>query len=132
MDKLRDSLWLNYDREGLTLSAERFKKGKLNGKRVVFYLRNQIERGELKILSETTYRDSLKEGPFRTFFSSEKLKLEGQYIRKPHTRGSDQWNQRKYQAIGRNPMKQQEPRLASLPKFDFSYTAIYLLCTSFF
>ena len=70
---------MNYDREGLTLSAERFKKGKLNGKRVVFYLRNQIERGELKILSETTYRDSLKEGPFRTFFSSDKLKEEGQY-----------------------------------------------------
>lgn len=79
LDKLRDSLWLNYDREGLTLSAERFKKGKLNGKRVVFYLRNQIERGELKIMSETTYRDSLKEGSFRTFFSSEKLKEEGQY-----------------------------------------------------
>lgn len=79
LDKLRDSLWLNYDLEGLTLSAERFKKGKLHGKRVVFYLRNQIETGELKILSETTYRDSLKEGPFRTFFSSEKLQTEGQY-----------------------------------------------------
>ena len=78
-DKLRDSLWLNYDREGLTLSAERFKNGKLHGKRVVFYLRNQIERGELKILSETTYKDSLKEGPCRTFFSSKKLKEEGQY-----------------------------------------------------
>ena len=79
LDKLRDSLWLNYDREGLTLSAERFKNGKLHGKRVVFYLRNQLENGELKILSETTYKDSLKEGPCRTFFSSKKLKEEGQY-----------------------------------------------------
>lgn len=79
LDKLRDSLWLNYDREGLTLSAERFKNGKLHGKRVVFYLRNQLESGELKILSETTYKDSLKEGPCRTFFSSKKLKEEGQY-----------------------------------------------------
>jgi antitoxin component YwqK of YwqJK toxin-antitoxin module len=78
-DKLRDSLWLNYDREGLTLSAEIFKKGKLHGKRVVFYLRNQIERGELKILSETTYKDSLKDGPCCTFFSSERIKEVGQY-----------------------------------------------------
>lgn len=79
LDKLRDSLWLNYDREGLTLSAEHFKNGKLHGKRVIFYLRNQVERGELKILSETTYKDSLKDGPCRTFFSSEQLKEEGQY-----------------------------------------------------
>ena len=79
LDQLRDSLWLNYDRNGLTLSAENFKKGKLNGKRVVFYLRNQIERGELKILSETFYKDSIKDGPFYSFFSSEKLKAQGQY-----------------------------------------------------
>ena len=79
LDQLRDSLWLNYDRNGLTLSAENFKKGKLNGKRVVFYLRNQIERGELKILSETFYKDSIKDGPFYSFFSSEKLKEQGQY-----------------------------------------------------
>ena len=61
------------------MSAENFKKGKLNGKRVVFYLRNQIERGELKILSETFYKDSIKDGPFYSFFSSEKLKEQGQY-----------------------------------------------------
>tara|TARA_B100001287_G_scaffold275153_1_gene282135 strand:+ start:1449 stop:2201 length:753 start_codon:yes stop_codon:yes gene_type:complete len=78
-DKLRDSLWLNYNREGLTISAEQFKNGKLHGKRVVFYLRNQLERGELKILSETSYKDSIKDGPFYSFFSSEKLKEEGQY-----------------------------------------------------
>ena len=31
-DQLRDSLWLNYDRTGLTLSAERFKEGATRGK----------------------------------------------------------------------------------------------------
>ena len=68
-DQLRDSLWINYDRTGLTLSAERFKEGKLEGKRVVFYLRNQLERGDLRVLSETNYKDSLKNGPFKLFFS---------------------------------------------------------------
>jgi antitoxin component YwqK of YwqJK toxin-antitoxin module len=79
-DRLRDSLWLNYDRSGLTLSAERFKKNKLNGKRVVFYLRNQLERGELRILNETNFVDSLKQGDFACYFSSGALQERGQYL----------------------------------------------------
>ena len=79
-DQLRDSLWINYDRTGLTLSAERFKEGKLEGKRVVFYLRNQLERGDLRVLSETNYKDSLKNGPFKLFFSSGAIQETGQYL----------------------------------------------------
>tara|TARA_B110000037_G_C17034331_1_gene470910 strand:- start:417 stop:1169 length:753 start_codon:yes stop_codon:yes gene_type:complete len=75
----RDSLWLTYDRDGATLFAEHYKKGKLNGKRVVFYLRDQIEFGSLNVLSETVYREGLKEGSYIALFSSGKLKERGQY-----------------------------------------------------
>jgi len=79
-DQLRDSLWLNYDRTGLTLSAERFKEGQLEGKRVVFYLRNQLERGDLRVLSETNYKDSLKNGSYKLYFSSGAIQESGQYL----------------------------------------------------
>lgn len=78
-NKLRDSLWLNYNREGLTISAERFEKGKLDGKRVVFYLKDQLEWGRLYKKSETTYADSLKEGPYTSYFSSGKIMEKGFY-----------------------------------------------------
>tara|TARA_B110000908_G_C10265869_1_gene463872 strand:+ start:5638 stop:6390 length:753 start_codon:yes stop_codon:yes gene_type:complete len=78
-NQLRDSLWLTYDIEGATVVAERFKNGKLDGKRVVFYLRDQIENGLLNVLSETNYNEGVKEGVYIALFSSGKLKEKGAY-----------------------------------------------------
>jgi len=79
LDQKRDSTWVNYNQQGLTVSMEKFRKGKLNGKKLTFYLQNQIERGEVKVLSETHYKDSLKSGPYRELFSSGNVRLSGQY-----------------------------------------------------
>ncbi|MGY8788306.1 MAG: toxin-antitoxin system YwqK family antitoxin [Fidelibacterota bacterium] len=80
LDKQRDSIWVNYNLQGLTLSMEKYRYGKLNGKKVIFYLQNQIETGEIKVLSEINYKDSLKSGAYSQFFSSGTLKLNGQYL----------------------------------------------------
>lgn len=79
LDQKRDSTWVNYNQQGLTVSMEKFRKGKLNGKKLTFYLQNQIERGEVKVLSETHYKDSLKSGLYRELFSSGNVRLSGQY-----------------------------------------------------
>jgi antitoxin component YwqK of YwqJK toxin-antitoxin module len=75
----RDSIWINYNNAGLTLSMENFKNGKLEGKKVTFYIQNQIENGEIKVLSESFYKDSLKSGPYVERFSTGKIKLSGHY-----------------------------------------------------
>ena len=79
IDQKRDSIWINYNQQGLTVSMEKYRKGKLNGKKVMFYLQNQIEQGETRMLSETYYVDSLKSGSYREFFSSGNIKLMGQF-----------------------------------------------------
>ncbi|MGB1646160.1 MAG: toxin-antitoxin system YwqK family antitoxin [Crocinitomicaceae bacterium] len=96
LDKKRDSIWINYNQSGHTVSMEKYKEGKLNGKKLTFYLQNQIDRGEIKVLSETYYLDSLKSGPHRELFSSGKVRLSGQYLKDlPH----GLW--RKFDAEGR-------------------------------
>lgn len=75
----RDSIWINYNNAGLTLSMENFKNGKLEGKKVTFYVQNQIENGALKVLSECFYEDSLKSGTYIERFSTGRIKLSGQY-----------------------------------------------------
>ncbi len=79
LDQRRDSLWINYNPQGYRVSMEKYRDGKLNGKKVMFYIQNQIERGELKVLSETVYSDSLKSGPYLEYFSSGTLKKRGAY-----------------------------------------------------
>ena len=81
LDKKRDSIWINYNQSGHTVSMEQFREGKLNGKKLTFYVQNQIELGEIKVLNETTYLDSLKSGPYRELFSSGKIRVLGQYTK---------------------------------------------------
>ena len=79
LDQKRDSLWINYNPQGYRVSLEKYRDGKLNGKKAMFYIQNQIDRGELKVLSETVYSDSLKSGPYLEYFSSGTLKKRGAY-----------------------------------------------------
>ena len=79
LDQRRDSLWINYNPQGYRVSMEKYRDGKLNGKKAMFYIQNQIDWGELKVLSETMYSDSLKSGPFLEYFSSGIVKKRGAY-----------------------------------------------------
>ena len=79
LDQKRDSLWIKYNREGYTVSIEKYRKGKLNGKKVMFYIQNQIDSGELKVLSEEIYLDSVKSGPYIEYFSSGIVKKRGAF-----------------------------------------------------
>jgi len=79
LDQKRDSLWINYNLQGYTVSMEKYRDGKLYGKKAMFYIQNQIDRGELKVLSETMYADSLKSGPYIEYFSSGIVKKRGTY-----------------------------------------------------
>ena len=78
-EQKRDSIWINYNNIGQTISLEKYRDGKLEGNKILFYLRDQLERGEIKVLSQTLYEDSIKNGPYREFFSSGKIKQTGQY-----------------------------------------------------
>ncbi len=79
-DQQRDSVWINYNEAGLTVSVERYIEGRLNGKKLIFYLEDQLEKGEVLLLSETMYKDSLRNGPYKEFYSTGKAKQSGQFV----------------------------------------------------
>jgi len=75
----KDSLWKTYNEQGFLVSAEYYKNNRLNGEKRIYYLQNQLERGELKIAQLDTYKDSILHGPHTAYFSSGKLKENGRY-----------------------------------------------------
>lgn len=79
LDQKKDSTWVNYNEEGLVLGVESFKKDKLNGKKVIYYLEGQVETEKLNPLSVANYLNDTLHGEYKEFFSTGKLKLTGKY-----------------------------------------------------
>jgi antitoxin component YwqK of YwqJK toxin-antitoxin module len=80
-DQKKDSVWANYNPEGYVIGTEEYKEDKLNGKRVLYFLRSQQESGKMDILSIAFYKDSVLHGEFNEFFSNGKLKKSGVYAK---------------------------------------------------
>jgi antitoxin component YwqK of YwqJK toxin-antitoxin module len=79
LDQKKDSTWVNYNEEGLVLAVESFKKDKLSGKKVIYYLEDQIETEKLNPLSVANYKNDTLHGDYREYFSTGKLKQIGKY-----------------------------------------------------
>jgi len=79
LDQKKDSTWVNYNEEGLVLGVESFKKDKLNGKKVIYYLEGQVETEKLNPLSVANYLNDTLHGEYREYFSTGKLKQIGKY-----------------------------------------------------
>lgn len=77
-NKLKDSLWYNYSKLGELSSIEPYKFNKLNGIKIIFYLEGQQDN-KPKILRKESYKDSLLNGPYESFFTDGKLKQKGTY-----------------------------------------------------
>lgn len=80
-DQKKDSIWANYNVEGYVLGTEEFKEDKLNGEKVLYYLRSQQESGKIDVLSISNYKDSVLHGAYKEFFSNGKLKKTGNYLK---------------------------------------------------
>ncbi|MFM6933854.1 MAG: toxin-antitoxin system YwqK family antitoxin [Flavobacteriales bacterium] len=76
----KDSIWLNYNEHGEMVSAESYVDDQLNGKRIVYYLNDQLIDGKLTILSICNYVNNVRQGNYKEYFSSGKLKMNGEYL----------------------------------------------------
>ena len=79
-DQKKDSIWINYNERGELVSAESYVDDKLNGKKIIYYLNDQLEAGKMNILSITNYENDLRHGNFKEFYPSGKVKLTGKYV----------------------------------------------------
>lgn len=79
-DQKKDSIWINYNERGELVSAESYIDGKLNGKKIIYYLNDQLEAGKMNVLSITNYENDLRQGNFKEFYPTGKVKLTGAYV----------------------------------------------------
>jgi antitoxin component YwqK of YwqJK toxin-antitoxin module len=70
IDKVKDSLWVYYDRMGKKSSEELYLKGKKEGTWKLYYPNGQVSR-------LMTYKADKKNGPFKEFFMDGKPKVNG-------------------------------------------------------
>jgi antitoxin component YwqK of YwqJK toxin-antitoxin module len=78
-DQKKDSIWINYNERGELVSAESYVDDKLNGKKIIYYLNDQLEAGKMNILSVTNYVNDLKDGAYKEFHPTGKVKMTGNY-----------------------------------------------------
>ena len=77
----KDSIWMNYNERGELASGESYKNDKLNGKKINYYLNDQLETGEQKVLSVTIYMDDLRDGAFKEYYPNGKMKMSGNFVK---------------------------------------------------
>lgn len=72
----KDSVWWYFNDRKEVLSRENYIKGKLDGE-VVIYYPTDPSKDKLKIYEITTYKDGVKNGEWKQYFSNGKLKAKG-------------------------------------------------------
>lgn len=77
----KDSIWVNYNEAGELLSTEMYANDMLNGKKIVYYLKDQLEFGTLNVLSICYYENNLRNGNYKEYHPSGKLKINGDYLK---------------------------------------------------
>ena len=76
INKIKDSVWLEYTSKGELSTQENYKIGNLDGIKYIFYPK---ESGKPQIAQQYTYINGKLEGPAKEFFPDGVLKMEGNY-----------------------------------------------------
>lgn len=84
-DQKKDSIWTNYNERGELVSVESYENDKLNGKKINYYLNDQLEAGTLNVLSVANFIDDVRDGAYKEFFPNGKLKISGIYVKGART-----------------------------------------------
>lgn len=66
----KDSIWLNFGPSGRISNSETYKNDLLNGKKIVYFIPEDINDKSKKVSSVQMYTDSLLNGPYLEYFES--------------------------------------------------------------
>ena len=78
-DQLKDSIWVNYTPSQRKSSSETYLNGKLNGKKIIYYIPDNIDDKSQIPSVIFTYKDNLLDGKYIEYFSDLSNKLIGKY-----------------------------------------------------
>ena len=77
IDKEKDSTWVQYDDRGIISYQEDYKKGKLDGQRVVFYEPNN---GQYKVMEYSYWKGGIQHGEYKKYHPNSSIAEEGNYV----------------------------------------------------
>ncbi|MDG1914852.1 MAG: hypothetical protein P8I55_09725 [Crocinitomix sp.] len=73
----KDSTWVQYDDRGVISYQEDYKRGKLDGQRVVFY---EPQNGKYKVMEYSYWKAGLQHGEYKKYHPNSNLAEEGNYV----------------------------------------------------
>lgn len=79
IEQIKDSTWWYFTEDKKMLSKENYENGKLNGEVVVYYPTDPKTEA-VKVFEITNYKDGLKNGKWKQYFKSGKVKATGNYL----------------------------------------------------
>ncbi|MFT5780114.1 MAG: antitoxin component YwqK of YwqJK toxin-antitoxin module [Crocinitomicaceae bacterium] len=77
-DLMKDSIWVNWDKNGKLSSKESFKLDSLDGIKVVYYVPKDGDRSQ-RPSSVSRYKEGKLHGDYQEYFDSGKMKVRGKY-----------------------------------------------------
>lgn len=78
INKLKDSLWIQFDSRGKFSYTDNWKNGKLHGEKVVYYETDKTT-GKTLPAQVISYKNGLLDGPVKEYFQGGKIKMEANY-----------------------------------------------------
>ena len=78
-DMKKDSIWLNFGPSGKLSSSETYKNDLLDGKKIVYYVPEQIEDNSRRISATSNYVSGKIDGEYLEFFENGTIKIKGSY-----------------------------------------------------
>ncbi len=76
----KDSVWMNFGPSGRLSNTETYKADSLHGKKVIYYVPEDINDKRRIVLGEYNYVNGTMDGAFKEYFDSGGIKQTGQYV----------------------------------------------------
>ena len=79
LNQKKDSIWKSYTPEGRLNEISRYKNGKLNGFKQLYYVSGKLAQYNTIIHSVQKFSNGVEDGPFFEYFMNGKIKIKGKY-----------------------------------------------------
>lgn len=78
-DQKKDSVWVNFGPSERLSNKETYRNGLLNGKKIIYYVPEDINDKSQIPAAVYTYKDGVLNGDFKEYFENLSVKTKGQY-----------------------------------------------------
>ncbi len=79
-NQLKDSIWLNFGPSQRISNTETYKNGKLEGRKIIYYVPEELADKSQIPASVANYKNDLLDGEYTEYFDGKNVKVKGAYF----------------------------------------------------